>query len=439
MRGTVQMLVLAAAGWLGACSDSGTEPQQPSASAAPTAPASNDPAYTVEQSRRWMLVGNDLTPANDVLTITIQAPAGVEQVVPWVADTAAPPAARDGDTFTVTLDVTKLEAAAHRVLLAADGDAVAFAVVDFIRSHPLYVIMTVDWDRADPNDAELAWHETLHTLYPELKITQLVGPYTYTESSLPMGRATELSSWLQNQRSSHGDELGLHIHPYCSFVDAAGVTCRLQPSVVDDMPDASGYTVNLAAYTKPELLLLFQHADTIFQDNGLGKPTSFRAGAWMANADVLEALAETGYVVDTSANNWARLEEWTDPTVAPIYTLNEQFWSTIGDTSQPYFPSKADVQVAGDPSLAILEVPDNGSLVDYVTEIEMIDIFNANWSGAALSEPGAYSIGFHNSTYGFQRQRIELTLTHVMQYAASADAGPVVFINLSDAARVWRQ
>jgi hypothetical protein len=30
--------------------------------------------------------------------------------------------------------------------------------------------------------------------------------------------------WLKHQRDAFGDEIGVHIHPYCNFVDTTTVT-----------------------------------------------------------------------------------------------------------------------------------------------------------------------------------------------------------------------
>ena len=148
-------------------------------------------------------------------------------------------------------------------------------------------------------------------------------------------------------------------------------------------------------------------------------------------------VGANGYVADTSANNYQRIEEWTTPEVELIWDWNKENWSDIGDTSQPYYPSEANVQLPGDPFIGILEVPDNGALVDYVQADEMIGIFAANWPGGALDKPTQVSIGYHNSTLWQYRQRFEETLTHVSGFRASQDLGPVVFVTLSETAQVW--
>jgi hypothetical protein len=307
------LMAAALAAAIAGCSDAADESADDER---PSAPVADDPAYLVQSNRSWLLIGNDLTPGHNTLSLTVVAPAGVERVAAWLAAGPAVPATRDGDQFTVQVDVSAVEAGEHQLLLAADGGEVAFASVPFVRTHPFYVVTTIDWDFADIADDELRWQEQLHAMFPELRLTHLVGPYTFTDPMVSAARAGELGAWLLGMRDTHADEIGLHIHPYCSFVESAGLGCRHTPSVLSTAPDTSGYAVQCSAYPQAEFEQLLRHADQLFQQNGLGKPTSFRAGAWTANDEVLRALAATGYVADTSALNWQRIEEWTTPQVA---------------------------------------------------------------------------------------------------------------------------
>jgi hypothetical protein len=243
--------------------------------------------------------------------------------------------------------------------------------------------------------------------------------------------------WLLNYQAT-GDEIGLHIHPYCNFVTVAGVTCRTSPSFAY-ASDSTGYTVILASYTSDELAKMFAKATELFTAHGLPQPRTFRAGGWTADLHVLQALADAGHVADTSAVNWARLEEWEGRPGAQLYPWNRDHWNPIGNTSQPYYPSQTDVLADAAPHLPILEVPDNGALVDYVTGQEMIDIFHANFSGDALPAPRIYSIGYHPVDFSEDFfSRIDTALAEVDHHLASDDLGPVIYARVSDLPKVWR-
>ncbi len=403
----------------------------------PAPPLVEDSSYEATLGREWNLVGDDVTDGHDSLVVEVAG--DTDELLVWLDGVEQP----SFETTSTTLDISSLDAGEHTVLLSADGGVTAFAELEFYRTHPLYVMVSVDWDRADPADMELDWQLGLHDAYPDLRLTQFVGPYSFTEPEVSAERSTELVDWLRENEAAFGDETGLHVHAYCSFVEAAGVDCLTEPSFAYEAGDETGYTVMLSAYSQEEMSDMFAMADVLFEENGLDKATSFRAGGWIADADVLMALAENDYVVDTSAVNWRLIEEWAEHAEnyeeinGVLYTWNAKQWASIDETSQPYQPSVADVSVAGEPAIDILEVPDNACLGDYVSDDEMIAIFEANWPGGALFEPTNYSMGYHNSTSISIRQNISSALDHITTFLAEDDAGPVVFATLSETALIW--
>ena len=180
-------------------------------------------------------------------------------------------------------------------------------------------------------------------------------------------------------------------------------------------------------------------AKEIFVEHGLGAPTSFRAGGWAAQIHTLKALEAEGFVADTSANNWARIEEWEDVEDATLFQWSEENWSTINDTSQPYYPSEDDILSADTPRVEVLEVPDNGSLVDYVSSDEMKEIFDENWPGQALLEPKAYVIGYHPVNFGtLYYDRLDKALNYIDEFLGVNGDGPVVYETLTNMTQVWK-
>ncbi|MBT8494917.1 MAG: hypothetical protein KJO07_17840 [Deltaproteobacteria bacterium] len=408
----------------------------------PELPASNDSAYQIGRVGSYYLIGNELTSGQDQLEIEVAAPSGTDNVDFWLGDRKGERmSSLGGGSFGAVIDISELEAGDHQLVLATPGADEAFAVVEFKRTHPLYVVVSTDWDDPDNTNDSLELQETLHARHPELKITHFVGPYTYTDPEVTDERKAFLTDWLLGMRDDFDDEIGLHIHPYCSYVESAGLPCRTGPSTVYDAGDDTGYTVMCSAYEESELVTLFSHADEIFQANGLGKPTSFRAGGWTADLKVLRAMGQTGYVADTSANNWQRMEEWKGQANGELYRWNQENWATIGDTSQPYYPDNDNILQTGPNPIPVLEVPDNGILVDYVTAEEMIEIFEANWPRhQALSQPVNYSIGWHPTNFNREyRDRMDDTMDYLDQYLASSHDGPVVYETLTNMTVVWPQ
>jgi hypothetical protein len=411
--------------------------EPPVADDAPVEAKEDDTRFTLDGARSWYLAGNALTPGNDTLAFTVAGPASVVDV--WIDGRYAKRATKTGGKFTFSIDIKALPVGAHRALLAADGAHIAFRAVSFQKSHPLYVVVSNDWDDPDHGDDKLERQERLHARHPKLVITHFVGPYTFTDASVTPARRKVLVDWVKRYAASSGDEIGLHIHPWCNFVTTAGVTCRTAPSFAYANGDTTGYTVILASYTRAELDKLFRRATELFVQNGLPRPTSFRAGGWTANEDVLASVAGAGHVADSSGCNWVRLESWRNHPGASLYAWNQEHWSSIDDTSQPYYPSASDMQADAAPHLPLLEIPDNGILVDYITGSEMIDVLNKNWpSHTALREPVTYSIGYHPVSFSETYfQRLDQALTEVDKYLAADGKGPIVYARMSELTKVY--
>lgn len=405
-----------------------------------TAYKTHEPLFRIGGVKDWYLIGNAISPGNDTLNVSIDVSGRAKSLEVVIDGGLARHLTKTAAGFGGAIDISQLPPGIHSLTLAADGSQSPFANLHFRRSHPLYVLMTTDWDSPDSEDSILRLHEKLHEEHPGLKFTHFLGPYTFTDPGVSKARQAYLTDWLIRLRTTYQDEIGLHIHPFCNFVNTVpGVPCRFKPSDSYDRGDTTGYTVLSSAYSESEYLKLLKAADTLFTAHGLGKPTAFRTGSWAADAGTLKALAADGFVADSSANNWARIEESRHDGNGMLYTWNRQHWEPITDISQSYYPSVYNPAIAGNPAIPILEIPDNGSLVDYVTGDEMIKIFNDNWSGTPLLRPATFVFGFHPVSYslGFHK-RIEKALAHIDSFLASNGEGPVVYESVSHISWVFK-
>jgi hypothetical protein len=362
--------------------------------------------------------------------------AGAPKVDTWIDRKYA---GRSGGE--IDLDLAALATGEHEVLLAEPGATVAFDYFTFTKSAPLYVVVSNDWDDPDNDDPMLERQERLHARHPQLKLTHFVGPYTFTAPEVSAARAKYLVDWVNGLHDTYGDEIGLHVHPWCHFVEAAGVTCNTSPSFAYANGDTSGYTVYLGSYTQTELEKMFAKASELFVAHGLPKPTSFRAGGWTAELHVMRALEHAGHVVDSSAVSWENLEEWEHHAGASLYAWNKEHWAPVDETTQPYYPQTTDILADASPHMNILEVPDNGALVDYVSGAEMIANFEKNFpNGAALETPTMYSIGYHPPNFSETFfSRIDTALTEIDKHLAADGTGPVVYARMSDFPKIWKR
>jgi hypothetical protein len=403
----------------------------------PDAPGQNDPAYQVDGVGAFYVVPDPAATIDQTMTIFVTVPGGTDEVAGFIGDVGQRFSKQPNGQYAAQFDVTELAIGEHEVVLSANNSSTGFAAIPFKRSAPYYVLVTTDWDFADPGQQALVYHDHLHTNHPGMRITHFPGPYTFTDPSVTPARAAELAAWLNKQKTDYNDEIGLHIHPYCNFVESAGLTCITDQSTVY-ATDATGYTIKLAAYGRENMRLLLEHAKTLFQQNGLPVPRTFRAGGWTASLETVAALDDAGFIADTSALNWKYIEgAWGDK---ELYRWNMENWAPINDTSQPYYPSESDVLTSVDPTLDILEVPDNGAMIDYTTVAQLNAIFDANWSGEQILEkPTTLMMGFHPAP-GFSEAefvRVNDFLKHADMFLASKHTGPVVYVTLEDVVRAF--
>jgi hypothetical protein len=411
-----------------ACSDDYPDPK----SSTPHAPDENDPAFTTRGLKSWYLIGDGATPGDTDLTAIITAPKGTEFVDAYIPGQKPIRMNSQSDGFAMQISLADVPAGTYDILFTADGSDDAFAMYTTHRSAPYYVEVTTDYDFSDPMNSSLMYMERLHNDHPELVITHFWAPYTYTDPAVTPTRRDQLDTWIKKMRDEQGDDISLHIHPWCNFVVDAGLTCITDQSTVYTTDD-TGYTIKLSAYGKDPMSTLLQHARTIFEQRGLGQPTTFRAGGWTADINTLHALADNGYVADTSALNWSYIkEEWPG---SELLAWNMSHWNPINDTSQPYYPSTTDplTSTPGD-NLSILEVPDNGVMIDYVSVVEMNGIFDANWDGSPLAAPISLVMGFHPAQgfTGSEYTRVDQFLDYADMHLATRDLGPVIYILLKD-------
>ena len=405
----------------------------------PAAPEINDPAFSVSGLRAWYLIGDSLTHGHDSISISVQTGESVDRIDLFIDSLWIGMLRRHNDTlFNTEISLDSIGAGQHTLLLSADNAQIAFVRMRFNRSAPMYVTVSNDWENpvSEDFDSNLVLARILHQRHPDLVITYFVGPYFFTDPRVPEERRQWIASFLREMRDEYGDEIGLHIHPWCSLVQTAGITCKTDGSFNDGAPDTTGYAISCLRYSEAEFTTLLRTTDSIFLHYELDKPTSFRAGAWMCGPPMLGALAATGFTVDASGCNIGRLDELAGSMMVDLLT---PLWPNSSDTSQPYYPSVNSGAAFTPSALPILEVPDNGTLADYVTGAEMIDIFNRNRSRSALSKPRMCSIGYHVDNLNAFSDRIERALAHIDYYLASSDLGPVVFARMSDCTKVWRR
>lgn len=399
----------------------------------------------LETGRSWFLLPDGLTRDDLILDVAIDAPTGVNDLE--LAVGAGEPArlSRDPESgrFQHRVSLAGLAAGDHhvRVTLPHGSEDLASSVVHL--SAPLYVVVSTDWDDTRFGDEFLTRMELLRERHPRMRITHFFAPYHYTDPAITASRKRKIDDYIKMQRDRHGDEIGLHIHGWCHFVRTANVPCNRTDTfdrrVATLTPgDTTGYTAILDAYPQADMARILAESIAMYERNGLGRPSSFRAGGWSAGAGTLRALVETGFRVDSSAVPPHTISQWNGYVLFDWLMKN---WKGITETSQPYYPSPENPAVPGrETALPLLEVPDNGSLVDYRTAAQMSQVLKANYPGGALAKSTVYQIGYHPPSLSERfATAMDLALSEVDAISCADDKGPAVFVNISELTSVWPQ
>ena len=391
----------------------------------PAIPDRPDPAVTISCPKSWYQVGTG------TLAGTVAIDNVSHYVDIWIDTTPMVRYFQPGTTVEFTGDLSEFPCGPHIILVGYDGKSTAAAVDTFYITSPLYVSVTSDWEDPFHPDTLLELQRSLHEQHQGLCITHFFGPYTFTDNTSATQRQDIITvDWLLSMEREYGDEIGVHIHPWCHFVEYAGVTCKDTPTFyLPDSRDTTGYGVMLSSFTPHETALMLTATATLFRKNGLPVPVSFRAGGWCADTATLHVLAEYGYIADCSTVNRYALEGHE---ILQIFTFQEENWPEINGTSQPFI-----IKAPGGRTL--VEVPDNGVLVDYVTIEDMERLFQELWTGDALVKPKVFSIGYHatNISNYVLFQRIDGILDLLDSFRLADGNGPVVYETVRNIAIQW--
>jgi hypothetical protein len=156
-------------------------------------------------------------------------------------------------------------------------------------------------------------------------------------------------------------------------------------------------------------------------------PTIFRAGGWFANEATLKAVQDSGLLADSSGRTSYKFFSQPGP------------WD-LSATAQPYYPSTNDQNKAGEPSLSILEIPNNGADSYWFSSEEMQKRFRANYGGGILTEPKEITYLSHPHWFNKSEQnKIKELFNLIDNYKYENDFGPALYVTLDEVYEVWKK
>lgn len=337
------------------------------------------------------------------------------------------PMNQENELWKATIDVSSMSLGKHQVktVVQIGGNEIATQPSSFNISDPVYVTWTIDWEGYDANQSYL---DALTTISEEqqMPMTQLFNPRIYTAPDITPERVEYLTAWVKNRGQLYGEEIGLHLHMFPDFIQAAGLEVKTQPVWGGGFTE--GYDILTTTYDSQEMYQILEFAKSMMNQHGFDQPRSYRAGAWFANTETLSALEQAEFLIDTSARTQYQFGTNHIP----------GFWN-VAITTQPYNPSTTDQNsYSPPPQFDILEIPNNGADSFAFTAEQMIDRFNQNYPGGVSHHLRQITYLSHPHWFNPSRQdAMRQVFTHINQYRFDTDHGPVIPTSLMGVYRAW--
>ncbi|MBD3363300.1 hypothetical protein GF362_06280 [Candidatus Dojkabacteria bacterium] len=353
--------------------------------------------------------------------------------------------------YKAEIDLSKAEPGEYYIvtnIVTNNGKKLSSPKSKIIISEPLFVVYSLDWEGYDSSDQTLKLIEEFTEKY-QIPVTHFWNPRIYIAPEIANNRVEFLTDWIKN-RASMGDEIGLHLHMNIDMLEAAGIEAKTSPNWDSDRYSGyrKGSDVPSYIYSYDEYRQLLEWSKEQFKTAGLKTPISFRAGGWMAGLEILKALQDTGFKIDSSGRTKFSLgqNKYKEPEVdasgntleineaeelEQIEHLVEGRWN-LASTTKPYKPSITDINSSKAPTLDLWEFPNNGQDSWRLGAEEMISLFKANYSGGILEEKQTLTYLSHPHAFQIDIQRVELLYQNIDQYNIKEDGGPVIFVTLED-------
>lgn len=383
--------------------------------------------FRLALNKKWVLIGNNNYEPKLKATLITKNDLEIEEVDLKISGFSKKGKLKktDNNTWEGVINLEGIDPGIYKArAVISDGLSNIYSQnVGFYASYPLYVSWSIDWEGYNPTDSNLANMESVSEKY-DIPMTHLFNPRIYVTDTISESRASYLTNWVK-RRVTKGDAIGLHLHMFYDFVEAAGVKVKKTPNWGDSGDGYGSLTTN---YNENEMLKILNLALDLFNKNGLPKPIVYRAGGWFANLDTLKALEDAGIKADSSAR-----------TAYYFYDIKGP-WD-IAEDAQPYYPSTLNQNSSQTPSLSVLEIPNNGADSYWFSEKDLLNRFTNlyNPSEKILTDKKQLTYLSHPNWFtNKEKAKIEPALSMIDSYSYKNDSGPIIYTTLNEVYETWK-
>jgi hypothetical protein len=221
------------------------------------------------------------------------------------------------------------------------------------------IIISMDWEGTSLHPRNLSRINEFKNFW-DIPMVHFLNPAYYTKKEV---KTKNERNWIDQQVKSvlqSDDEVALHLHTPKHLVQAAGVGQRLSPCFSQqgdlNQGEMNGQEVMLLTYPKADVKALINFSIDLLEKRGFKNINSFRAGGWMADERVWEALIECGLNIESSATNAKYLKgsSWEGDNLERYIQL---LWENIDEGTKPFYLETF--------SGYIYEIPNNLGAIDY--------------------------------------------------------------------------
>ena len=394
----------------------------------------------VALNQRWFLVGDEFSTEEQQLSVKIalnqeqqellkgRTGVALTYTVNGTALDGGLKETQDPGVYQAVIDTSKLKPAEYTLetTITVGEQTWQQESQTFYVSYPVYVAWTLDWEGYDVKQEYLNNIAELSEKHNHMPLTHFFNPRIYTSGALSAERQQYLTNWVITRQRENNDQIALHMHMYPDMVAASGVTPRENP-IKWGNPRDDGYDIITMQYTHEELTQMFNWAQSLFDQKGLGSPSMFRAGGWFANEDTLQAVEAAGFVADSSGRTTYRFG-----------TNNLEGPWTLSTTTQPYQLNINDQNDTNSPNMDIWEFPNNGGDSWAFTDAQMIERFYQNYNQTTITEKKLVTFLSHPEWFYKDYPKMDKVLTETDSHLFSQDKGPVIYITLDEAYQIWQ-
>lgn len=391
-----------------------------------------EPKLTIQSSRLWLIkstqVSEDMTKAEIKILIDQKLRAGrnVVLVLEHNGNRTIINTEKTNDlTFKAYINQADLETGIYK-LYAHMKDRPSNISNDLMInvSYPLIVTWTLDYEGYDISNNNLNAIASFSDTYG-MPLTHLFNPRIFVASEISTTRSDYLVSWVLNRKQNNNDEIGLHLHMHCDMVTAAGLKYKTTPRW--------GWRTNChdvltSAYNYDEFTQIIKWSKAQFAQHNLPEPITYRAGGWFISEPQLKVLQDQGFLIDTSGRTSYVWGTQTGP------------W-TLTETTFPYYISESEQNSSiPEPTLSLVELPNNGWDSTNNDARILLDVFDKNYQNQPLNKLQVLTYMSHPHWFvTYDQKRVIEVLEYVGKNKAIDDNGPIIYLTSEQAYYYWNK